>query len=129
MLSNSTSGNPTDLWIPSSNNVKPEIADQISLGYFRNFKDNAYEFSCEIYYKDMQNQIDYKDGAELNFNENVEAELLMGKGRAYGMELFLKKKYGKLTGWVGYTLSRTERKIPGINGGQYYAAKQTGHMI
>lgn len=124
MLSNSTSGNPTDLWIPSSNNVKPEIADQISLGYFRNFKDNAYEFSCEIYYKDMQNQIDYKDGAELNFNENVEAELLMGKGRAYGMELFLKKKYGKLTGWVGYTLSRTERKIPGINGGQYYAAKQ-----
>lgn len=124
MLSNSTSGNPTDLWIPSSNNVKPEIADQVALGYFRNFKDNGYEFSVEIYYKDMQNQIDYKDGAELNFNENVEAELLMGKGRAYGMELFLKKKYGKLTGWVGYTLSRTERKIPGINNGQYYAAKQ-----
>ncbi|MCD6010770.1 MAG: TonB-dependent receptor [Flavipsychrobacter sp.] len=124
MLSNSTSGNPTDLWIPNSNNVKPEIADQVAVGYFRNFKDNAYEFSAEVYYKDMQNQIDYKDGAELNFNENVEAELLMGKGRAYGMELFLKKKYGKLTGWVGYTLSRTERKIAGINNGKYYAAKQ-----
>jgi hypothetical protein len=124
LLSNSTSGNPTDLWIPSSNNVKPEIADQVSLGYFRNFKDNAYEFSGEVYYKYMQNQVDYKDGAELNFNENVESELLFGLGRAYGIELLFSKKYGKLTGWVGYTLSRTERKINGINNGEYYVAKQ-----
>lgn len=124
LLSNSTSGNPTDLWIPNSNNVKPEIADQVSLGYFRNFDDNKYEFSAETYYKAMQNQVDYKDGAELNFNENVEAELLFGTGRAYGLELFLKKKTGKLTGWVGYTLARTEKKIDGINKGEYYAAKQ-----
>jgi hypothetical protein len=124
LLSNSTSGNPTDLWIPSSNIVKPEIADQVSLGYFRNLKDNTYEVSGEIYYKAMQNQVDYKDGAELNFNENVEAELLFGKGRAYGVELFVKKKYGKLTGWIGYTLAKTERKIAGINNGEWYNARQ-----
>jgi len=124
LLSNSTSTNPTDLWIPNSNNVRPEIADMVSLGYFRNFKDNTYEFSGEIYYKAMQNQVDYKDGAQLNFNQNVEADLLFGTGRAYGLELFLKKKYGKLNGWIGYTLARTERKIPGINNGNYYPARQ-----
>lgn len=124
LLSNSTSGNPTDLWIPSSNNIKPEIADQFSLGYFRNFKNNTYEFSTEVYYKNLQNQIDYKDGSELQFNENVESQLLFGTGRAYGIEFFLKKKYGKFTGWVGYTLSRTEKKIEEINNGKYYPAKQ-----
>ena len=124
LLSNSTSGNPTDLWIASSNNVKPEICDQVSLGYFRNFKDNTYEFSSEIYYKDMQNQIDYKNFAQLNFNERVESQLLFGKGRAYGLELFLKKKQGRLNGWIGYTLSRSEKKIEGINKGNWYAAKQ-----
>ncbi|MFH0866397.1 MAG: TonB-dependent receptor [Bacteroidota bacterium] len=92
LISNSTSGNPTDAWIPTSNNVKPEIADQLSLGYFRNFKNNTYEFSSEVYYKYLQNQIDYKDGAETNMNENVESQLLFGTGRAYGIELFLKKK-------------------------------------
>ncbi|MGD9992205.1 MAG: carboxypeptidase-like regulatory domain-containing protein [Salinivirgaceae bacterium] len=124
LLSNSTSGNPTDLWIPSSNNVKPEIADQISLGYFRNFNDNNFEFSSEIYYKYLQNQIDYKDGAELRFNEYVESQLLFGTGRAYGIEFFLKKKYGRFSGWLGYTLARTEKKIDGINSGEYYPAKQ-----
>jgi len=124
LLSNSTSGNPTDLWIPNSNNVKPEIADQVSLGYYRNFSDNLCEFSAEIYYKSMQNQIDYKNGAELNFNENVESQILFGKGRAYGLELFMKKNQGRLNGWISYTLSRTERKFDGINNGSYYPAKQ-----
>jgi hypothetical protein len=124
LLSNSTSGNPTDLWIPSSINVKPEIADQVSLGYFRNFKNNTFEFSSEIYYKNLQNQIDYKDGAELRFNENVENQLLFGSGRAYGLELYLKKKTGKFTGWLSYTLAKTEKKIDGINSGEYYDAKQ-----
>lgn len=124
LLSNSTAGSPTDLWIPSSNNVKPEIADQVSLGYYHNFFDNKCEFSAEIYYKNLQNQIDYKNGAELNFNENVESQLLEGKGRAYGLELFLKKKYGKINGWISYTLSRTERKFDEINNGNYYPAKQ-----
>jgi hypothetical protein len=124
LLSNSTSGDPTDAWIPSSNNVKPEIADQIALGYFRNFRDNAYEFSGEIYFKYLQNQIDYKDGAEITLNENAESQLLFGTGRAYGIELFLKKKYGKINGWIGYTLAKSEKKIEGINNSNYYPAKQ-----
>jgi hypothetical protein len=124
LLSNSTSGSPTDLWIPNSNNVKPEIADQVSLGYYRNFSDNMYECSVEVYYKYLQNQIDYRDGAELNYTDNVESQILFGKGRAYGLELFLKKKYGRFNGWLSYTLSRTERKFDGINSGNYYPAKQ-----
>jgi hypothetical protein len=124
LISNSTSTNPTDLWIPSSNNVKPEIADQVSLGYFRNFKENTYEFSTEVYYKNLQNQIDYKNGAQLNFNENVESQLLYGIGRAYGVEFLLKKKYGRFNGWIGYTLSKTEKQIGGINNGSWYPASQ-----
>jgi CarboxypepD_reg-like domain/TonB-dependent Receptor Plug Domain len=124
LLSNSASTTPTDLWIPSSNNVRPEIADQVSAGYFRNFDENKYEFSTEIYYKDMQNQIDYRNGAQLIFNQDVEAEIVRGKGRAYGIELFVKKKYGKLNGWIGYTLAKSERKFVEINRGDYYPAKQ-----
>jgi len=124
LLSNTTSGNPTDLWISSSNNVKPELADQFSVGYYRNFSDNKYEFSVESYYKNLQNQIDYKNGAELIFNENVESQILFGKGRAYGLELFLKKKQGRFNGWISYTLSRTERKFDAINNGNYFPAKQ-----
>lgn len=124
LLSNSTSGNPTDLWIPSSNNVKSEIADQFSLGYYHNFNNNKYELSAEIYYRSLQNQIDYKDGAKLNYNENVESQILSGKGRSYGLELFLKKRYGKFNGWISYTLSRTERKFDEINNGRYFPAKQ-----
>lgn len=124
LLSNSSTSNPTDVWIPSSNNVKSEIADQVSLGYFRNFDDNSYEFSAETYYKNLRNQIDYKNGAQLNFNENVEAQLLYGSGRAYGLELNLKKKTGRLSGWISYTLSRVEKKIAGVNDGNYYPAKQ-----
>lgn len=124
LLSNSTSSNPTDVWIPSSNNVRPEIADQVSFGYFRNFRDNAYEFSSEVYYRDMQNQIDYKNGAQLIANQNVESQLIFGKGRSYGMELYFKKKVGKLTGWVSYTLSKTERKFDGVNNDTWYPAIQ-----
>lgn len=124
LLSNSTASSPTDLWIPSSNNVKPEIADQFSVGYYRNFRDNTYEFSVESYYKTMQNQVDYKNGAQLNLNQSVENELLFGQGKSYGLEVFLKKKYGKLNGWIGYTLSKTELQIPGINNGNWYPARQ-----
>ena len=124
LLSNSTSSNPTDVWIPSSNNVRPEIADQVSAGYFRNFRDNWYEFSVEAYYRDMQNQIDYKNGAQLIANENVESQLIFGKGRSYGLEVFAKKKVGRLTGWISYTLSRTERKFEGVNADSWYPANQ-----
>lgn len=124
LLSNATSANPTDLYIGSSNNIKPEIADQLAMGYYQNFKENMYEFSAEIYYKALQNQIDYKNGAELRANENVESQLVFGKGRAYGLELFFKKKYGKLNGWIGYTISKAERQFDLINRGEWYNATQ-----
>ena len=124
LLSNSTGSNPTDLWIPSSNNVKPEIADQISGGYYRNIGDNKYALSAEVYYKNLENQIDYKNGAVLVANQLVESQLVFGKGRAYGLELYFKKKYGKLNGWISYTLSRTERKIDGVNNNSWYPATQ-----
>jgi hypothetical protein len=124
LLSNSTTGSPTDLWIPSSNNVKPEISTQVSLGYFRNFSNNRFEFSTEVYYKDLQSQIDYVNGAMLNFNASVESQLVYGKGRAYGIEFYLNKKSGRFTGWISYTLARSQRKFPEINNGNYYPAKQ-----
>jgi len=124
LLSNTTSGNPTDIWVPSSNNIRPELCDQFSAGYFRNLMNNAYETSFETYYKNLYNQIDYRNGAVLIFNELVEGELVYGSGRAYGAEFLVRKKVGKLTGWVGYTLSRTERKFNDINEGNYYPAKQ-----
>ncbi|HVV54454.1 MAG TPA: TonB-dependent receptor, partial [Mucilaginibacter sp.] len=124
LLNNSTSNTPTDLYVMSSNNIKPEIADQVSTGWFRNFKDNVYEFSAEVYYKWLQNQIDYKDGAQLLVNQDVESQLVYGSGRAYGIELFLKKKYGRFNGWLGYTLSRTEDKFAAINNGRYFPATQ-----
>lgn len=124
LLSNSSATSPTDMWIPSSNNVKPEIADQVSVGYFRNFANNRFEFSVEAYYKAMQNQIDYRNGAQVNFNENAESQILFGKGRAYGLEMYLKKKYGRLNGWISYTLSRTERKFSEINNNSWYPSRQ-----
>ena len=124
LLSNSTTSSPTDQWVPTSNNVKPQIVDQVSLGYFRNFKDNMYELSTEIYYKTLQNQIDYRNGADLIFNEQVEGELVYGKGTAYGFELLLRKQTGRLTGWVSYTLSRSLRQFDAINNGELYPARQ-----
>lgn len=124
LLSNATASSPTDIWIPSSNNVKPQIADQWSIGYFRNFAENMFEFSIETYYKNMQNAVDYRDGAEVTLNPTVEGELLFGRARAYGAEFLVKKKKGKISGWVSYTLARSERQIDGINNGDWYAAKQ-----
>ena len=124
LLSNTTSGTPTDIWVPSSNNIEPQISDQVSVGYFRNFLDNMLEFSTEIYYKDMQNTIDYRDGASVTLNPEVEGELLYGAGRAYGVEILLRKRKGKFTGWVTYTLARTERKFDEINTGNWYPARQ-----
>lgn len=124
LLSNSTSSSPTDLWIMNSPMIKPEISDQVSLGYYHNLRNNTIELSAEVYYKSMQNQIDYKNGANTQANEKVEGELLFGEGRAYGIELFAKKKYGRFSGWVSYTLSRSERRIDGINNGSWYPVRQ-----
>lgn len=124
LISNSTAASPTDIWLPSSNNIKPQISDQYSIGYFRNFLDNQLEFSTELYYKDMRNVIDYRDGAEVTLNPTVEGELLFGVGRAYGAEILLKKRRGKFTGWVSYTWSKTEKKFTEINNDTWFPARQ-----
>ena len=124
LLSNTTSSTPFDLWVPSNNNILPEIADQYTLGYFRNFSNNMYETSVEVYYKNLQNQIDYKNEANLILNSKVESQLVFGKGWGYGAEFLIRKKYGKLTGWISYTLSRAKRQFADINGGAPFLAKQ-----
>ena len=124
LLTNATASTPTDTWIMSSENVKPQIADQVSLGYFQNFAQNQYEFGAEVYYKDMQNVIDYRNGANVFFNDQLEGELVFGDGRAYGLELFLRKTTGRLTGQIGYTLSRTEHLFDEINDGSWFPARQ-----
>lgn len=115
---------PYDRWISSSNNIKPQISDQFSLGYFRNFEDNMFEFSAEVYYKNLKNQLDLKDNAEVVDKEDIDSEILTGKGRAYGIELQLKKTKGAFTGWISYTLSKSEKKINGINENRWYNAIQ-----
>ncbi|MEZ5084291.1 MAG: TonB-dependent receptor [Bacteroidales bacterium] len=124
LLSSTTSENPTDIWVPSSANVKPGSSEQYSIGYFRNYFDNTLETSVEIYYKDMHDQIDYKDGANVLLNEYVEADLAFGKGRSYGLEVFIKKRFGNFTGWIGYTLGKTEKQFAQINEGKWYPARQ-----
>ncbi len=124
LIQNSTTSMPTDMWVPSSQNVKTEISDQISGGYFKNFKEDKFQFSGELYYKWMQNQIDLRDGANIFGNELIEGEFLYGKGRAYGLELMLKKTSGKMSGWVSYTLSKTEKQIDEVNNGKWYDARQ-----
>lgn len=124
LLSNSTSGSPTDMWMPSTPNIKPEYGDQVAIGYFRNFKNNAYEFSIEGFYKDLKNQVDYVDGADAFANPDVEAELTFGIGRAYGAEFLLKKTIGKFTGWVGYTLLKSERYFKEIDSVNWFSARQ-----
>jgi hypothetical protein len=128
MLTNSTSISPTDIWKISDAHIKPLIGNQIALGYYQNFLSNTVESSVEVYYKYTKNHLDYKSGTELILNPDLEVDLLAGIGRAYGMELFVKKKYGRLNGWVSYTYSRSELKVNGkftdekINLGEFYPA-------
>lgn len=120
LISNSVSTNPLDIWYPSTNNLKPQTGDQIVLGYFRNFGENAWEASVEGYYRKTENQVDYINGADLLLNKYLEADLLQGDGRAYGLEFYLHRKTGRLNGWISYTLSRTELKVDGINNLEWY---------
>ena len=123
LLSNTVASIPLDLWTPSTNNVRPQLADQVALGYFRNFAGDRYEFSVETYYKDYRQLVEYIDGADLQLNQLVEGELVEGDGRAYGAELQLRKAEGRFSGWVAYTLARTERLVPGVNNGAYYPTR------
>ncbi len=120
LISNSAGGPSLDVWHPSTSIIEPGIADQVSLGYFRNFADNNIETSLEVYYKTLQNQVDYKNGADLLLNQYVESQLVFGDGRSYGAEFYLKKNFGQLTGWMSYSLSRTDRKFVDINNGNSY---------
>ncbi|WP_349317973.1 TonB-dependent receptor domain-containing protein [Chitinophaga sp. MM2321] len=122
LVTNAGTSLPTDVWVPSTYLVKPQLSWQYSFGYFRNFKDNAYEASAEVYYKDMQNQIEYREGYTPSLDD-LEKDFVFGKGQAYGLELFINKKRGKFTGWIGYTLAWTWRQFPLLNSGKQYPAK------
>jgi hypothetical protein len=123
LVSSSNSTLPTDIWVQSSAIVKPQMALQYSFGYFRNFKENMFEASVEVYFKHLWNQIDYNESHVSELNVDAEAGYVFGKGKAYGAEFFFKKKLGKLNGWVGYTISRSDRKFPDLNNGKVFPAK------
>jgi hypothetical protein len=122
LVSNAGSTLPTDLWVPSTFRVKPQISWQYAAGIFKNFEDNTYETSLELYYKDMLNQIEYREGYTPSLND-PEKEFVFGKGWSYGAELYIAKNKGRLTGWLGYTLSYTWRQFPELNKGEKYYAK------
>jgi len=122
LLSNSALTLPTDLWIPSSDIVKPQQSQQISAGVFKNFLNNSFETSAEIYYKKSTNLIEYQPGTDIFFNPNVDKALYFGDGWSYGLELFIKKNEGKFTGWLGYTLSWADRQFAQLNNGNPYPA-------
>jgi hypothetical protein len=124
LISNTTASNPLDVWTPTSNNILPEIGDQLALGYFRTIGDeHTWEASVESYYRTTQNQIDYIPGADLLINKYLEGDLLRGNGRAYGLEFYVHKKTGRLNGWVSYTLAKTELQVNGINNGNWYPTR------
>ncbi len=128
MLSNTTSISPTDIWKLSDTNVRPQVGDQVSLGLYKNFKNNTIEGSIEGYYKTIEDLLDFKSGAQLVLNEHVETDIISGFGKSYGVEFLLKKKTGKLNGWLSYTYSRALIKVDGqysgetVNGGEFFPA-------
>ncbi len=127
LLSNTTAVTPLDVWTPSGKYIKPQLSNQYAIGYYKNFKDNTYSLEVEGYYKKIKNRIDYVDGSNLIGTNTIETEILNGKARAYGLEILLRKNKGKFTGWLAYTLSKSEQKTlggkaggPGINKGNWY---------
>ncbi len=123
LVSNATTTLPTDLWVPSSILVKPQIGILYALGYFHNFKQNEYEASVEVYYKDLRNQIEFGQSYVPELDIDVENSFVFGKGWSYGAEFFLNKREGKFTGWLGYTLSYTRKKFPSLNNGNTFPAR------
>jgi len=125
LASLSTVSLPTDVWVPVTDRTKPQIGDQFSVGYFKNFKDDMYETSVEVYYKTMQNQVEYREGAQPDddVRDNIDNNFVFGKGWSYGAEFFLKKRHGKFNGWIGYTLAWTKRQFDDINLGEVFYAK------
>ena len=121
LIQNISASTGQEFWTPSDKYIKPQMADQVAAGYFKNFDNNIIEASVEVYYKQMKNTVEIRDGAELQFNEATEAQVVSGQGRAYGVEFFVRKQRGTTTGWVGYTLAKSERKADNINNGEWYA--------
>jgi len=113
---------PTDIWLPANKYIKPQYSNQYSIGYYRSLSDNKYEISTELYFRRIGNLIDYKDNADLFLNPHMEIQVLKGIGQSYGTEFYLEKKYGKFAGWISYTLSRTTKKINGINNNKSFPA-------
>jgi hypothetical protein len=122
LASNSTAGTPLDIWFPASPNINPQVSDQVSAGYFRNFLDHKIETSIELYYKKMNNSIDFRDHAQLFLNPRLEGELRVGQATSYGAEFYIRYEFSKISGWVSYTRSKTTRDIPEINQGVPYPA-------
>ncbi len=122
LAQNSTAGTPLDIWFPASPNVKPQLSDQLAAGYFRNSRNEVFEFSAEIYYRHFSEVTDFKDHAQLILNRYLEGELRSGEGHAWGIETLVRKGRGDLTGWISYTWSRVFRRIPAINDGKRYPA-------
>jgi len=120
LIQNIAASTGQEFWTPSTPSIKPQIADQVAVGYFRNFFDNQVEGSVEVYYKNMQNTVELIDNAAIDFTENIESQLVAGRGRAYGAEFFLRKTKGKTTGWIAYTLAKSERKADNINRNEWY---------
>lgn len=125
LASLSPTGLPTDLWIPSTDQLLPQVGQQYSMGYFRNFDDDRYEASVEVYYKNMENLVEYQAGArpENSFNSNIDNQLVSGDGYSYGAEFFVKKSRGNFNGWVGYTWSKTNRAFEQIDNGREFPAR------
>jgi hypothetical protein len=123
LMSNSAVGLPTDIWLPANQYIEPLTSDQISFGYFNSIWNNSLETSMELYYREIQNVIDFKDNADLFLNDQIETQIRSGKRKAYGMEFMLKKNSGKLTGWLSYTLSKATQKIEGLNNNNWYHPK------
>lgn len=119
-LSNTASPTPLDIWTPSTNNIQPQVADQYTVGYVYDAPSGAYEISAEAFYKKMEHQLDYIDNANLELNQQIEADLLQSHSRSYGLELMAKKELGRTTGWVSYTLSRSERQTNGISQNEWF---------
>lgn len=123
LISNSSLGLPTDIWQPSNKHIKPLVADQVSIGYYQNSKNKKWEWSIETYFKHMQNKVAFKDNANLFLNTQIEQEMLSGTGKAYGVEIMLKKELGRLKGWMSYTWSKSENQIDGINQGKAFPTR------
>lgn len=121
LIQNITASTGQEFWTPTDNYIKPQMADQVAIGYFKNFRDNVIEFSAEAYYKKMSNTVELRDGADIQFNEAIEAQVVAGQGRAYGVEFFLRKQTGKSTGWIAYTIAKSERQANNVNNSEWYS--------